>query len=161
AGAETANEKTFAFGSLKPGKTLSAVWDVTPVKPGDYRLTYQVDAGLFGKAKAKTSDGSVPRGTFAVRISDVPPQTRVDGQGGVALTRIGDFDEPVWLTQAPGGALFVVERGGLIKVVNGDGQVADQPFLDLTDKVTTAGQEQGLLSMVLAPDYTKSGLFYV
>ena len=57
AGATTANQKTFAFGELPPGETLAAVWDVTPVRAGDWRLTYQVDAGLFGKARAETSDG--------------------------------------------------------------------------------------------------------
>ena len=83
AGATTANQTTFAFGELPPGETLAVVWEVTPVKAGDWRLTYQVDAGLFGKAKAETPDGSVPTGSFAVRISDEPPQTRVDAQGNV------------------------------------------------------------------------------
>ena len=83
AGATTANSKTFAFGKLPPGETLTAVWAVTPVKPGDWRLTYEVDAGLYGKAKAVTPDGSRPTGSFAVRVSGVPPQTRVDGQGNV------------------------------------------------------------------------------
>lgn len=83
AGATTANQKTFAFGALPPGETLAVVWEVTPVKAGDWRLTYQVDAGLFGKARAETPDGSVPTGSFAVRISDEPPQTRVDAQGNV------------------------------------------------------------------------------
>lgn len=83
AGASTANRKTFAFGSLPPGESLSAVWQVTPVKAGDWRLTYQIDAGLYGKAKAKTSDGSVPTGSFAVRVSGEPVQTRVDDSGNV------------------------------------------------------------------------------
>ena len=83
AGATTANAKTFAFDELPPGKTLSAVWEVTPVRAGDWRLTYQVDAGLYGNARAETADGQRPIGSFAVRISDVPPQTRVDGQGNV------------------------------------------------------------------------------
>jgi glucose/arabinose dehydrogenase len=42
-----------------------------------------------------------------------------------------------------------------------DGKVQSQPFLDLAGKITTTGQEQGLLSMAFAPDYAKSGLFYV
>lgn len=82
-GAATANEKTFDFGALKPGKTTSAVWDVTPVKAGDYTLTYRVDAGLGGLAKAVTSAGKPPEGSFHVHITDIPPQTRVDSQGGV------------------------------------------------------------------------------
>jgi hypothetical protein len=101
AGAFTANQKTFAFGGLPPGETLSVVWEVTPVKAGDYRLTYQVDAGLYGKAKAKTPDGGVPTGTFAVRISDVPPQTRVDGQGNVVPIAPGGPGGPGSSGQGP------------------------------------------------------------
>ncbi len=83
AGAETANDKTFDFGSLKPGKTVEAVWKVTPVRGGIYTIDYQVDAGLNGKAKAVTADGSAPTGSFVVKISTVPPQTRVNGKGQV------------------------------------------------------------------------------
>jgi hypothetical protein len=83
AGAQTANEKTFDFGSMKPGQTTEAVWKVTPVRPGSYTLTYRVDAGLHGKAVAVTDDGSPPVGSFAVTITDVPPQTRVNDAGEV------------------------------------------------------------------------------
>lgn len=82
AGAETANVKTFDFGPLKSGRTVEAVWKVTAVKAGNYKLTYQVDAGLTGKAKAVTADGR-PVGSFAVQISSVPPQTGVNGKGQV------------------------------------------------------------------------------
>lgn len=83
AGAQTANEKTFDFGELKPGRTIRAVWKVTPVKAGKYTLTYRIDAGLFGNAVAVTGDGSPPTGSFAVQITDVPTQTRVNDAGQV------------------------------------------------------------------------------
>ena len=83
AGAQTANDKTFDFGPLKPGKTVDAVWKVTPVQPGVYTLDYQVDAGLEGKAKAVTSDGGPPTGSFVVKISDQPPNTVVNDNGQV------------------------------------------------------------------------------
>jgi hypothetical protein len=85
AGAKTANDKTFDFGNLDPGDTVEAVWKVTPVRPGTYTLDYQVDAGLTGKAKAVTADGSAPTGSFAVQISATPPQTRVNDQGQVVV----------------------------------------------------------------------------
>lgn len=85
AGAETANDKTFDFGSLKPDKTVEAVWKVTPVRPGIYTIDYQVDAGLNGKAKAVTADGSPPTGSFVVKISNQPPQTEVNGKGQVIV----------------------------------------------------------------------------
>jgi len=83
AGAETANDKTFDFGSLQPGKTVEAVWKVTPVRPGLYTIDYQVDAGLTGKAKAVTANGSPPTGSFVVKISSTPPNTEVNDQGQV------------------------------------------------------------------------------
>ena len=57
------------------------------------------------------------------------------------------------------GNLYVVEQAGTIRVVR-DGRTLDRPFLDIRPLVTSGG-EQGLLSMAFAPDYARSGLFYV
>jgi hypothetical protein len=85
AGAQTANDKTFDFGPLKPGDTVEAIWRVTPVRAGNYTLDYIVDAGLQGKAKAVTAEGGPASGSFTVTISSQPPQTRVDEQGNVIV----------------------------------------------------------------------------
>jgi glucose/arabinose dehydrogenase len=78
----------------------------------------------------------------------------------VRLLRVGKFDEPTYLTAPRGDSRrFVVERGGRIRIVKGR-RVLGQPFLDISDLVTTGG-ESGLLSMVFAPDYERSGIFYV
>jgi glucose/arabinose dehydrogenase len=84
-----------------------------------------------------------------------------DGRGGVRLQKVGDFDQPVYVTQPPGEArdLYVVEKTGFVQVVR-DGQRVSKPFLDLSAQVST-GSEQGLLSLAFAPDYRKSGLLYV
>jgi glucose/arabinose dehydrogenase len=55
--------------------------------------------------------------------------------------------------------LFVVERGGRIRIVR-DGAVLGTPFLDV-GPVITAGGEQGLLGMAFHPDYWVNGHFYV
>jgi hypothetical protein len=91
AGAEAAQTNTFSFGALAPGETREMVWNVTPVQPGTYTVRYRVAAGLQGKAKAVTADGSVPEGEFVVRISNVPPQTRVDESGRVVPIKPGDI----------------------------------------------------------------------
>jgi hypothetical protein len=85
AGAQTASPKTFEFGPLKPGATTEAVWKVTASKPGNYVLLYKIDAGLSGTAKAETATGTQPGGSFAVRISSVPPNTTVNGKGQVVI----------------------------------------------------------------------------
>jgi hypothetical protein len=91
AGAESAQTDTYSFGSLAPNQTRRMVWNVTPVMPGTYTVHYRVAAGLQGKAKAVTSDGSVPEGEFVVRISNTPPQTRVNDSGQVVPIKPGDI----------------------------------------------------------------------
>ena len=83
-----------------------------------------------------------------------------DGQGGVALHKVGDFDSPLEVVQPPGEDhdLFVVEQNGRVIAVH-DGESLGRPFLDLSDRVTFGG-EQGLLSIAFAPDYPRSGLLY-
>ena len=80
---------------------------------------------------------------------------------GVRLKRIGRFSSPVYLTAPPGDRrhLFVVEQEGRIRVLTG-GRARRTPFLDIRSQVT-AGGEQGLLSVAFAPDYARSGRFYV
>jgi glucose/arabinose dehydrogenase len=88
--------------------------------------------------------------------------TTAPAQQGVKLTKLGDFSEPLYVAQPPGDTsdLFVVERGGAIRVIH-DGTPVGKPFLDIGDLITTANSEQGLLSVAFAPDYAKSGRFYV
>jgi glucose/arabinose dehydrogenase len=84
-----------------------------------------------------------------------------DGAGGVRLEKVGDFDQPVYVTQPSSGddALFVVEQCGRIVRIDPDGG-EPETFLDIGDLITCGG-EQGLLSIAFAPDYERSGLFYV
>jgi glucose/arabinose dehydrogenase len=83
-----------------------------------------------------------------------------DGTGGVVLQKLGEFEQPLYVTQPPGEdrELFVVEQCGTVRAVR-DGAVVERPFLDLSDRVTCGG-EQGLLSIAFAPDYRRSGLVY-
>jgi glucose/arabinose dehydrogenase len=85
----------------------------------------------------------------------------VAAKPGLRLKRIGNFAGPVYVT-APRGdrnRIFVVEQGGRVKIVR-NGKTLSQPFLDVSGSIS-AGGERGLLSLAFAPDYRKSGLFYV
>jgi glucose/arabinose dehydrogenase len=90
---------------------------------------------------------------------DGPPPTG-DGEGGVKLEEIGNFDSPVYVTQPPAGddSLYVVEQTGNVQRVPADGG-EPEVFLDLSDEIVCCG-EQGLLSIAFAPDYSESGLLY-
>ncbi|HYI15293.1 MAG TPA: PQQ-dependent sugar dehydrogenase, partial [Thermomicrobiales bacterium] len=69
---------------------------------------------------------------------------------------------PVYVTHADDGSgrLFVVERGGAIRVAR-DGELLPQPFLDLHGISHTDGDKQGLLGMAFHPDYAENGYVYV
>ena len=86
-----------------------------------------------------------PIGTFEIDLQPVI-------EGG--LTR------PTYLTHAGDDRLFVVEQPGRIRIVK-NGQLLDRPYLDITDKVTTNSNEQGLLSVAFHPDYANNGQFFV
>ncbi|HOC57829.1 MAG TPA: PQQ-dependent sugar dehydrogenase [Verrucomicrobiota bacterium] len=69
---------------------------------------------------------------------------------------------PIYATHAPGDAsrLFIVERGGVIRILNLlSGVLEPTPFLTIPG-VDTSG-EGGLLGMAFHPDYQTNGKFYV
>jgi len=89
------------------------------------------------------------------------PPAAVTKSASVKLTKVGTFSSPDYVAQPPGERrrLFVLEQGGRIRVVR-DGRVLRTPFLDISSQVVSGG-EQGLLGLAFAPDYARSGRFYV
>jgi glucose/arabinose dehydrogenase len=59
------------------------------------------------------------------------------------------------------GRLFVVERHGVIRIVNSDGQIVEEPFLDISNIVLSAFLEQGLYDIEFHPDFAQNGRFFV
>lgn len=70
------------------------------------------------------------------------------------------LNNPVCIANAGDSRLFVVEQAGYIRIISSQGQLANQPFLDIHDKVTFAG-EQGLLGIAFHPHYKTNGYFYI
>ena len=94
-------------------------------------------------------------------MSGTPDTSTVAGSEGrgVTLEQIGEFESPVYVTQPKGdSALYVVEQAGRILRVPPNGK--PKAILDISGEIT-AGGEQGLLSVAFAPDFARSGLFYV
>jgi len=69
---------------------------------------------------------------------------------------------PVFATHAgdESGRLFLVEKGGTIRIWQ-DNRLLDPPFLDITDRVNSSGNEQGLLGLAFPPGYRNLGYFFV
>jgi len=71
------------------------------------------------------------------------------------------YDQPLGIENAGDSRLFIVERTGKIWICDSSGQKSSSPFLDISDKITTAGDEQGLLGLAFDPHYAANGFFYV
>ncbi len=71
------------------------------------------------------------------------------------------FDKPVDIVHAGDDRLFIVEKDGIIKIINPDGSVAEDVFLDIDAKVNSGAGERGLLSLVFDPEYQVNGRFFV
>jgi glucose/arabinose dehydrogenase len=95
-----------------------------------------------------------------------PEPTATQMQAGseftVALDPIveGGLTRPTYLTHAGDDRSFVVEQPGRIRIIE-KGQLLDQAFLDVTDKVLSRGNEQGLLSVAFHPAYKTNGQFFI
>jgi hypothetical protein len=71
----------------------------------------------------------------------------------------GTFTDPVYVTSLPDpDQLLVVERRGTIELWQDD---ASSTFLDIRSLVNDAGEDQGLFSVAVVPDYASSGRIYV
>jgi len=72
------------------------------------------------------------------------------------------LSRPVFVNAAPGDStrLFIVEQEGRIRLVK-NGTLLATPFLDISAKVNSNGNEQGLLGLAFHPNYQSNGYFYV
>ena len=69
--------------------------------------------------------------------------------------------DPTAIVSHPGDLrLFVLDRSGVIRVINPDGTVTASPFLDIRAKVLGSA-EMGLLGMAFSPNYSKDKFFFI
>jgi glucose/arabinose dehydrogenase len=103
-----------------------------------------------GDSSVAVGPPGVPSGSLPLRLQQI----------GTAASLGLSF--PLYVTAPPGDntRLFVVERGGAIKIVDlATQQVLPTPFLSLTGIPTTG--EQGLLGLAFHPLFSLNGFFYV
>lgn len=69
--------------------------------------------------------------------------------------------QPVNISSAGDDRLFISEKGGTVRIITDSMVVLERPFLDITDRVDNAGNEQGMLGMAFDPGYQENGYFYM
>lgn len=71
------------------------------------------------------------------------------------------FNQPLGMANAGDGRLFVLEKPGLIQIIDENGNRNSTPFLNIDPLVINGGGETGLLGLAFHPDYDTNGYFYV
>jgi glucose/arabinose dehydrogenase len=101
--------------------------------------------------------------TCAVAVGVAVSAHQAAGRTGLHLARLGRFLFPTDVASTPAdpAAVYVLERSGRIYIVR-SGRRIRPAFLDLHGDIRLAtNSEQGLLGLAFAPDYAKSGIYYV
>ncbi len=97
-------------------------------------------------------------------VTDVvtPPPPPPPGTMDVRLVEVTrNVGFPLLVTAPPGeqNRIFIVDKGGRIRIVK-NGAVVEQPFLDISNRVSSGG-EQGLLGLAFHPNYASNGRFVI
>lgn len=112
---------------------------------------------VAGPAQAQTAPPSADQVARPGGKLDLP---------NLALVKVAEgFNDPTGVASANDGSgrLFVLERVGRVRVVNKDGSVQKEPFIDLTrinplgNDVQTGFVEQGLYSIAFDPKFKENG----
>ena len=100
--------------------------------------------------------------TSAVPVTETSssPTTFPDPAAYQWQMMVSGLERPVDLQPDGSGRLFVIEKRGRIRIIEND-QLLDAPFVDITDRVGSSGNEQGLLGLAFHPQYSQNGRFFV
>lgn len=126
-----------------------AVPAVTPLPPEetDLPVTPAAAGTLPSPVTATSTPTSAPR-LDALRLGLSPVAQGLSGP--LLVTHAGDAS----------GRLFIVDKTGAIRLVV-EGQLLERPFLNIADRITSSGYEQGLLGLAFPPDFAARGFFFV
>lgn len=121
--------------------------------------THSPAASTAGSANPSRTGIPSPSGTPAA--PSVPPLPGGPDQLRLELVADG-LSFPIGITHAgdSSGRLYVNEQGGRVRVIEADGSLRAEPFLDISDRLT-AGGEQGLLGLAFHPDFAVNGRLFV
>ncbi len=75
-------------------------------------------------------------------------------------TLVSGLQRPDDLQFDGSGRLFVIEKVGRIRIIENN-QLVGTPFLDISERVGSRGNEQGLLGLAFHPKYKENGRFFV
>jgi len=117
----------------------------------------------LGALAGCSSDGGGPGTSTPIPGQETTSPDAGDGEVSIAGSELASgFTSPVGVESPGDGRHYVVDQPGRIEVV-ADGEVREQPFLDLTTRtVDVSGySERGVLGLAFHPDYADNGRMFV
>ncbi|WP_375429509.1 PQQ-dependent sugar dehydrogenase [uncultured Sphingomonas sp.] len=102
---------------------------------------------------ADSRQASQPQGAYVGK-----PQAAMSEARPFVVTPVADFDAPWAMTFISGGRMLVTEKDGRLLLVSADGQ--QRTVVAGIPRVDSKGQG-GLMDVVVAPDFARSGLVYL
>ncbi|HWH24928.1 MAG TPA: PQQ-dependent sugar dehydrogenase, partial [Candidatus Limnocylindria bacterium] len=141
-------------GTATPPRAAPTASPATPVAPTGLPLT---PAPATPVAPTPASPGPAPTAEPTPVTGSFDPALALEfepfAEGLGALTYLAHAGDG-------SGRLYALEQEGRVRLLEPDGSVRPEPFLDITDRVR-AGGERGLLGLAFHPDYASNGRLFV
>lgn len=115
------------------------------------------------ETETSSAPTTVPATETSKPVTDTPASTTTFPDPNAYTWQpldIPSLQRPVNLQADGSGRLFVIEKPGRIRIIENN-QLLETPFLDITDRVGSNGNEQGLLGLAFHPRYQENGRFFV
>jgi glucose/arabinose dehydrogenase len=144
----TSDTNVFDSGTLNPGQTFE--WTFDQIETFKYHCS--IHSSMKGEVNVVQATAPIP-----------PPMEEI----GIGLELVADnLTAPVALVSPEDGTgrRFIVDQIGVIKILTADGQILQEPFLNLSSKIislTPQYDERGLLGLAFHPNFSKNGRFFV
>ncbi len=71
------------------------------------------------------------------------------------------LNELIGIVNAGDDRLFALDQEGVIRIIRSTGAVEPTPFLNITSRVDSSSNEEGLLGIAFHPQYAANGFFYL
>ena len=98
-------------------------------------------------------------------VAQTASKEALNSQKGVGLENAFPklrFNRPVHLTHVGDDRVFVVEQDGVVYVFQNDAETSTaKVFLDISDRISRKGNEEGLIGFTFHPDFKNNGQFFV
>jgi glucose/arabinose dehydrogenase len=179
----TVEIKGFSF--QPPSITVPAGTNVIWINNDPVAHTVTADDGSFASPSIAGNGGKFERifseaGTYKYHCTPHPSMTgevvvttsgasndQTSVMPGVKLEIVAEgFTAPIGYLSAKDdtGRMFLVDQTGLVKIVQVDGTVQEEPFLDVRDRMVElmpGYDERGLLGLAFHPNFAENGRLFV